>query len=159
LKVASIPVVATLLLLMTLGLDATPSTPKLAVLGSISYNQVEGSVSIVLHLNDHRPFTIGNLDSGLYVDIENTQLSPELLASGTQVPSDSAIQLKAWQLRQDTARVSFHFEAIARVQAIPLKDPSRILVEIDLPETSTEVGDSLSASTLAATPNADILQE
>jgi hypothetical protein len=146
LKVASFPVVATLLLVTTKGLDATPSSPKLAVLSSISYNQAEGSVSIFLHLNDHRPFTIGNLDSGLYVDIENTKVSPELLARGTQVPSDSAIQLKAWQLRQDTVRVSFHFEAIARVQALPLKDPSRILVEIDLPDSSLETTEALSAS-------------
>lgn len=146
LKVASIPVLATLLLLMTMGLDATPSTAKLAVLSGISYNQADRSVSIVLHLNDHRPFTLGKLDTGLYVDVENTRLSPELLVSGTQVPVDSAIQVKARQLRKDTTRVAFHFEAIARIQAVPLKDPSRILVEIDLPEPSSGAGDSLSAS-------------
>lgn len=145
-KVASILVLATLLLLMTMGLDATPSSAKLAVLSSISYNQADRSVSIVLHLNDHRPFTLGKLDTGLYVDIENTQLSPELQVSDPQVPGDRVIQVKARQLRKDTTRVAFHFEAIARIQAVPLKDPSRILVEIDLPEPSSVAGDSLSAS-------------
>jgi hypothetical protein len=136
---------------VNIGSNAEPSSGRLAILSGISYNQADHSVSIVLHLNDHRPFTLGRLDSGLYVDLENTQLSPELLASSTQ-PSNRLIQVKARQLRKDTARVVLSFEAIARFQAVPLRDPSRILVEIDLPDPSTETGDSLSASATCPNP-------
>jgi len=136
---------------MKLGLDAEPSSARLATLSGISYDQANRSVSIVLHLNDHRPFTLGRLDSGLYIDIENTRLSTELLANGTRLPSDCPVQVKTQQLRRDTARVIFQFEAIARLQAVQLKDPSRILVEIDLPDQPTETGDSLSASATSYT--------
>ena len=152
LRAASISAIAALLLLVNIGSNAEPSGARLAILSGISYNQADHSVSIVLHLNDHRPFTLGRLDSGLYVDLENTQLSPELLASGTQLPSNSLIQVKARQLRKDTARVVLSFEAIARFQVVPLRDPSRILVEIDLPDPSTETGDSLSASAICPNP-------
>ena len=154
LRVASISAIATVLLLVNMGLDAEPSSARLAILSGISYDQANRSVSIVLHLNHHRPFTLGSLDSGLFVDIENTRLSRELLASGTGLPSDSLVQVKTQQLRKDTARVVFQFDAIARLQAVHLKDPSRILVEIDLPDPSPETGDSLSASATCPNRNA-----
>jgi hypothetical protein len=138
---------------MKLGLDAEPSSARLATLSGISYDQANRSVSIVLHLNDHRPFTLGRLDSGLYIDIENTRLSTELLANGTKLPSDRPVQVRTQQLRRDTARVIFQFDAIARLQAVQLKDPSRILVEIDLPDPPAETGDSLSASATSYTTN------
>jgi len=153
LRAASISAIATLLLLVNMGLEAEPSNARLAILSGISYNQANRSVSIVLHLNDRRPFTLGRLDSGLYVDIENTQLSQELLTSGTRLPSNSLVQVKARQLRKDTARVFFHFDAIARLQAVQLKDPSRILVEIDLPDPPTETEDALSASATSPASN------
>jgi hypothetical protein len=149
LRVASTSAVAALLLFVNMGLDAEPSRARLAILSSISYDQADRSVSIILHLDDHRPFTLGKLDTGLYLDIENTRLAPELLAGDTRLPSNSEVQVKTHQLRKDTARVVFHFDALARIQAVPLKAPSRILVEIDLPELSTETGDSLSASARA----------
>ena len=151
LKAARISALAAMLLFMKLGLDAEPSSARLATLSGISYDQANRSVSIVLHLNDHRPFTLGRLDSGLYIDIENTRLSTELLANGTKLPSDRPVQVKTQQLRRDTARVIFQFEAIARLQAVQLKDPSRILVEIDLPDPPAETGDSLSASATSHT--------
>jgi len=153
LRVASISAIATVLFFMKMGLDAEPSSPRLAILSGISYDQANRSVSIVLHLNDHRPFTLGRLDSGLYVDIENTRLSTELLANGAQWPVDRPVQVKTRQLRKDTARVVFQFDAIARLQAVQLKDPSRIVVEIDLPDQPTETGDSLSASATSYTTN------
>jgi hypothetical protein len=52
------------------------------------------------------------------------------------------------QLRKDIARVILHFDAIARLQAAPLKNPSRILVEIDLPEEPTSDPQTASASLL-----------
>ena len=113
LRAASISAIATVLLFMKMGLDAEPSRVRLAILNGISYDQANRSVSIVLHLNDHRPFTLGRLDSGLYVDIENTRLSSELLAKGAQLPSDRPVQVKTQQLRKDTARVIFQFDAIA----------------------------------------------
>ena len=154
LRAASISAIATVLLFMKMGLDAEPSRARLATLSGISYDQANRSVSIVLHLDDHRPFTLGRLDSGLYVDIENTRLSSELLANGAQLPSDRPIQIKTQQLRKDTARVIFQFDTIAKLQAVQLKDPSRILVEIDLPDQPTETGDSLSASAASYTTNA-----
>ena len=153
-RVASISAVATAILFMKLGLDAEPSNPRFAILSEISYDQANRSVSIALHLNAHRPFTLGRLESGLYVDIEDTRLSTELLAKGTQLPSDRLVQIKTQQLRKDTARVIFQFDAIARLQAVQLKDPSRILVEIDLPDDPADTGDSLSASAASHTANA-----
>jgi hypothetical protein len=153
LRVASVSAIATVLLFMKMGLDAGPANARPAILSGISYNQANRSVSIVLHLNDHRPFTLGRLDSGLYVDIENTRLSTELLTNGTRFPSDRAVQVKTQQVRKDTARVVFQFDAIARLQAVQLKDPSRILVEIDLPDQPAETGDSLSASATSYTTN------
>lgn len=153
LRVARISAVAALLLFVSMGLGAEPSGARPALLNSISYDQADRSVSIVLHLDNNRPFTLGKLDSGLYVDIENTRLSPELLARGTRLLSDSLVQVKARQIRKDTARVIFHFDALARLQAVPLRDPSRILVEIDLPDPSPETGDSLSASDTFYTTN------
>jgi AMIN domain len=153
LSAAGISAIATLLLLVSIELNAEPSNTRLAILSGIRYNQTNRSVSIVLHLNDHRPFTLGRLKSGLYVDIEDTRLSPELMASGVQLPSDSLVQVKTRQLRKDTARVIFHFDTIASLQAVPLSDPARILVEIDLPDQSTETGDSLSASATSPTSN------
>lgn len=153
LRAASISAIAAMFLFMKLGLDAEPSSARLATLSGISYDQANRSISIVLHLNDHRPFTLGRLDSGLYIDIENTRLSTELLANGTKLPSDRPVQVKTQQLRRDTARVIFQFEAIARLQAVQLKDPSRILVEIDLPDPPAETGDSLSASATSYTTN------
>ena len=153
LRAASLSAIATVLLFMKLGLDAEPSRARLATLSGISYDQANRSVSIVLHLDDHRPFTLGKLDSGLYVDIENTRLSPELSAHGAQLPGDRPVQVKTQQLRKDTARVMFQFDAIARLQAVPLKDPSRILVEIDLPDQPTDTGDSLSASVVSYATN------
>jgi hypothetical protein len=152
-RAASISAIATVLLFMKMGLDAEPSSARLATLSGISYDQANRSVSIVLHLNNHRPFTLGRLDSGLYVDIENTRLSPELLANGAQLPGDRPVQVKTQQLRKDTARVVFQFEAIARLQAVQLKDPSRILVEIDLPDQPTETGNSLSPSVVSYVTN------
>jgi hypothetical protein len=153
LRVSSISAIATVLFFTKMGLDAEPSRVRLAILSAISYDQANRSVSIVLHLNDHRPFTVGRLDSGLYVDIENTRLSPDLLANGAQWPKDRPIQIKTQQLRKDTARVVFQFDAIARLQAVQLKNPSRILVEIDLPDQPTAAGESLSASATSYTPN------
>ena len=154
LRAASISAIATVLLFMKMGLDAEPSSARrLAILSGISYNQANRSVSIVLHLNDHRPFTLGRLDSGLYVDIENTRLSTELLANGTQLPSGRPVQVKIQQLRKDTARVIFQFDAIARLQAVQLKNPSRIQVEIGLPDQPAETGDTLSASVASYTMN------
>src|SRR5262245_58266807 len=127
-------VVATLLLLLDLRHDADASNARMAILNGIRYNQADRSVSVVLELSEHRPFILGRLDEGFYVDIENTRLSAALLASGAQLPSNSLIQVKTRQLRTDTARIVFHFDALARLQAVPLKNPSRILVEIDLPE-------------------------
>ena len=149
LRIAGISAVGTVLLFMKIGLDAKPSSARLAILSEISYEQANHSVSIALHLNDNRPFTLGRLDSGLYVDIENTRLSTELLANGTQLAGDRSVRVKTQQQRKDTARVIFQFDAIARLQAVQLKDPSRILVEIDLPDQPTEVGDSLSASAIS----------
>jgi hypothetical protein len=137
---------------MKMGLDAEPSRARLATLSGISYDQTNRAVSIVLLLNEHRPFTLGRFDSGLYVDIENTRLSTELLATRGQLPKDRSVQVKAQQLRKDTARVIFQFDAIARLQAVQLKDPSRILVEIDLPDQPTETGSSLSAAAASCTP-------
>ena len=151
LRFASVSAIATVVLFMKMGLDAEPSNARLAILSGISYNQANRSVSIVLHLNDHRPFTLGRLDSGLYVDIEKTRLSTELLANGTRLPSDRAVQVKTQQVRKDTARVVFQFDAIARLQAVQLKDPSRILVEIELPDQPAETRDSLSASATSYT--------
>jgi hypothetical protein len=153
LRAASISAIATLFLFMKMGLDAEPSNARLAILSGISYDQANRSVSIVLHLNDHRPFTLGRLDSGLYVDIENTRLSTELLANGTQLPSGRPVQVKIQQLRKDTARVIFQFDAIARLQAVQLKNPSRIQVEIGLPDQPAETGDTLSASVASYTMN------
>jgi len=153
LRASSISAVAALLLLVSTGLGADASSARLAILSGISYDEADRSVSIVLHLDDNRPFTLGKLDSGLYVDIENTRLSPKLLASGTGLPSDSLVQVKTRQIRKDTARVVFHFDALARLQAVPLRDPSRILVEIDLSDPSAESGDSLSASAASPTLN------
>ena len=152
-RAASISAIATVILFMKMGLDAEPSRARLATLSGISYDQANRSVSIVLHLDDHRPFTLGRLDSGLYVDIENTRLSSELLATGRELPGDRAIQVKTQQLRKDTARVIFQFDAITRIQAAQLKDPARILVEIDLPDQPTETGDLLSASVVSYTTN------
>ena len=153
LRAASISAIATVLLFMKMGLDAEPSRARLATLSGISYDQANRSVSIVLHLNDHRPFTLGRLDSGLYVDVEKTRLSPELLANGAQLPGDRAVQIKTQQLRKDTARVIFQFDAITRIQAAQLKDPSRILVEIDLPDQPTETGDLPSPSVVSYITN------
>ena len=152
-RAASISAIATVLLFMKMGLDAEPSRARLATLSGISYDQANRSVSIVLHLDDHRPFTLGRLDSGLYVDIENTRLSTALVANGAQWPGDRPVQVKTQQLRKDTARVIFEFDAISRLQAVQLKDSSGILVEIDLPEQPTETGDSLSASATSFTTN------
>ena len=152
LRAASISAIATVLLFMKMGLDAEPSRARLATLSGISYDQTNRSVSVVLHLDEHRPFTLGRLDSGLYVDIENTRLSTELLATGGQLPRDRSVQVKTQQIRKDTARVIFQFDAIARLQAVQLKDPSRILVEIDLPDQPTETGSSLSAAATSCTP-------
>ena len=151
LRFASVSAIATVVLFMQMGLDAEPSNARLAILSGISYNQANRSVSIVLHLNDHRPFTLGRLDSGLYVDIEKTRLSTELLANGTRLPSNRAVQVKTQQVRKDTARVVFQFDAIARLQAVQLKDPSRILVEIELPDQPAETRDSLSVSATSYT--------
>ena len=137
--------VATLLILLDLRHDADGASARMAILNGIRYNQADRSVSIVLELSEHRPFILGRLDAGLYVDIENTRLSSALLANGAQLPSNSLIQVKTRQLRADTARIVFHFDALARLQAVPLKNPSRILVEIDLPEQPTSSADSLSA--------------
>ena len=153
LRAASISAIATVLLCMKMGLDAEPSSARLATLSGISYDQANRSISIILHLNDPRPFTLGRLDAGLYVDIEKTRLSPEMLANGAQLPGDRAVQVKTQQLRKDTARVIFQFDAITRIQAAQLKDPARILVEIDLPDQPNETGDSLSASAASYTRN------
>ena len=153
LRVANFSVVATVVLFMKMGLDAEPSSARLAVLSGISYDQANRSVSIVLHLNDHRPFTLGKLDSGLYVDIEHTRLSATLLANGAQWSGDRPVQVKAQQLRKDTARVVFQFDAITRLQAVQLKDPSRIQIEIDLPDQPTETEDSPSAAATSYTLN------
>jgi hypothetical protein len=126
-----------MLLLVDKGSFAEPSSAKPAVLSGISYDHCDRTVSIVLHLNDQRPFTLGRADSGLYVDIENARLSPQLQYSRKKLPAHSLIQVSVQQLRKDTARVILHFDAIARLQAAPLKNPSRILVEIDLPEEPT----------------------
>jgi hypothetical protein len=152
-RVASFSAIATILLFMKMGLDAEPSSVRQAILSGISYDQADRSVSIMLHLNDHRPFTLGRLDSGLYVDIENTRLSTALVANGAQWPGDRPVQVKTQQLRKDTARVIFEFDAISRLQAVQLKDASGILVEIDLPEQPTETGDALSASATSFTTN------
>ena len=111
---------------MDRALVAEPSTTRPAVLSGISFDHANHTVSIVLHLNDHRPFTLGRVDSGLYVDIENARLSPELLSSSKKLSAHSLIQVSARQLRKDTARVILHFDTIARLQAAPLKNPSRI---------------------------------
>ena len=136
---------------MDKGRFAEPSSARPAVLSGISSDHSNRTISIVLHLNDHRPFTLGRVDSGLYVDIENARLSPELLSSGKKLSAHSLIQVSAQQLRKDTARVILHFDTIARLQAAPLKNPSRILVEIDLPEEPTK--DPLSASASSVSSN------
>ena len=150
LRAASIVALATLLLV---GKEtfAEPSSTRPAVLSGISSDHSNRTISIVLHLNDHRPFTLGRVDSGLYVDIENARLSPELLSSGGKLSAHSLIQISARQVRKDTARVILHFDTITRLQAAPLKNPSRILVEIDLPEEPTK--DPLSASASSLSPN------
>jgi hypothetical protein len=61
--------------------------------------------------------------------------------------------VKIQQLRKDTARVIFQFDAIARLQAVQLKNPSRIQVEIGLPDQPAETGDTLSASVASYTMN------
>ncbi|MCI0422918.1 MAG: AMIN domain-containing protein [Acidobacteria bacterium] len=140
---ASISATAALLLLGNMGLDAdTPST-RLAILSGIRYDQADRTVRIVLDLNDHRPFTLGRLNgaAGLYLDIENTRLSSELRAGGPRLPSDSLIQVRARQIRRDTARVVFHVDSIARLQAVQLEEPCRIVVEMDLPSQSTPIAD------------------
>jgi hypothetical protein len=137
LAVATIPAMATILSFPNSRAHSDASNARMAILNGIRYNQADRSVSIVLELSEHRPFILGRLDAGLYVDIENTRLSPALLASGAQLPSNSLIQVKTRQLRTDTARIVFQFDALARLQAVPLKNPSRILVEIDLPEQRT----------------------
>ena len=153
LRAVTIAAILTVLLFTKMGLDAEPSSPRLATVSGISYDQANRSISIILHLNDHRPFTLGRLDSGLYIDIENARLSPELLANGAQLPGDRPVQVKTQQLRKDRARVIFQFDAITRIQAAQLKDPSRILVEIDLPDQPSETEDLLSASVVSHTTN------
>ena len=153
LKAISIVALATLLFVHK-GFVAEPTSARPAVLSGISYDHANRTVSIVLHLNDHRPFTLGRVDSGLYVDIENARLSPELLSSGKKLSAHSLIQVSARQLRKDTARVILHFDTITRLQAAPLKNPSRIVLEIDLPEEPTNTKDSQSASASSPNPNA-----
>jgi hypothetical protein len=75
------------------------------------------------------------------------------VANGAQWPGDRPVQVKTQQLRKDTARVIFEFDAISRLQAVQLQDSSGILVEIDLPEQPTETRDSLSASATSFTTN------
>ena len=149
LRAAGIVALATLLL-VDKGSFAEPASTRPTVLSGISYDHCDRTVSIVLHLNDQRPFTLGRVDSGLYVDIENARLAPELLSSGKKLSAHSLIQVSVHQLRKDTARVILHFDAIARLQAAPLKNPSRILVEIDLPEEPTRDPQSDSASSVSS---------
>lgn len=153
LRAAGLIALATLLF-VDRGLVGEPSTARPAVLSGISFDHANNTVSIVLHLNDHRPFTLGRVDSGLYVDIENARLSPELLSSSKKLSAHSLIQVSARQLRKDTARVILHFDTIARLQAAPLKNPSRIVLEIDLPEQPTNTKDPQSASASSPNPNA-----
>jgi hypothetical protein len=148
LRVAGNVALATFLLVAKGSFAAEPSSAQPAVLSGISYDHCDRTVSIVLHLNDQRPFTLGRVDSGLYVDIENARLSPQLRSSGKKLPAHSLIQVSVQQLRKDIARVILHFDAIARLQAAPLKNPSRILVEIDLPEGPTSDRQTASASLL-----------
>ena len=150
-RAAILVVVAALLLFVKLDFDAESSDARPAILSGVAYDRANRSVSIVLHLNDHRPFTLGSLDSGLYVDIENTRLSPELRKRGAQMSGDGLVQVKTQQLDRDTTRVILHLEAIAYLQAVPLKHPSRILVEMTLPDQPLETGDTLSASTALPT--------
>jgi len=135
------------------GLVAEPSSARPAVLCGISYDHANRTVSIVLHLNDHRPFTLGRVDSGLYVDIENARLSPELLSNSKKLSAHNLIQVSARQYRKDTARVILHFDTIARLQAAPLKNPSRILLEIDLLEEPTNTKDPLTAAASSRSPS------
>jgi hypothetical protein len=135
---AGILAIATRLLPASVGLCAEPANARLAILDSIGYDQANRSVSIVLRLSDQRPFRLGRLDAGLYIDIANARLSPQLQTNGTQLPSNSLVQVETQQLRKDTARVAIIFDSIARLQAVQLKDPSRILVEIELPDSPTE---------------------
>ena len=153
----SISCCATFLLLREVSVSADAPTTRVAILSGIQYAQADRHFRMVLDLSEARPFTLGKLDSpGFYLEIHNTRLSTDFHANSPQLPSNSLIQVKAHQLGKDKTRVVFQVDSVANLRVFPLKKPSRIVIQIDLPSVSTPVGENRQSASRDLGDTADL---